>query len=71
MLLWFSRSFPLEVDDFGAVTDRPYQTDLLDHTLLGLLGIRGDYYNPAHDILAPGFEPSPRTVAGKPYPWKE
>ena len=71
MLFWFSRSFPLEVDDFGAVTDRPYQTDLLDHTLLGLLGIRGDYYNPAHDILAPGFEPSPRTVAGKPYPWKE
>jgi heptose-I-phosphate ethanolaminephosphotransferase len=68
LLFWRSDRFPLDLSDEGSLLSRPYQTDLVDHTLLGLMGIEGDYYNPSHDILSPDFEPAPRTTAGKPYP---
>lgn len=68
LLLWRSDGFPRLLPEASNLESRPYQTDLMDHTLLGLMGIEGDYYDPAGDILSPDFEPAPRFVAGKPYP---
>jgi heptose-I-phosphate ethanolaminephosphotransferase len=68
MILWRSPSFPAPAVDAGALRTRPYQTDALDHTLLGLLGISGDYYDPKGDILSEQFEQVARTIHGAPYP---
>jgi heptose-I-phosphate ethanolaminephosphotransferase len=68
MLFWQSKQFPLALKDIESIGNRPYQTDILDHTLLGLMGIEGDYYDPRRNILSMDFEPIPRFAAGKPYP---
>lgn len=67
MLFWRSSSFKMVKTDLDNVRHRPYQLDLLDHTLLGLLSIEGNYYNPSQDIFSPDFRESPRKVAGIPY----
>jgi heptose-I-phosphate ethanolaminephosphotransferase len=66
MVYWQSPSFPRQHG--AAIRGRPYQTDVLDHTLLGLMGIAGDYYDPRCDILSDQFVPAPRFVFGQPYP---
>lgn len=68
MLFWRSPAFPVPAGDARQLANRPYQTDQLDHTLLGLLQISGDYYDPRRDLLSPRFEPLPRFIAGKSYP---
>ncbi|MDF1537017.1 MAG: phosphoethanolamine transferase [bacterium] len=68
MLFWRSKAFPLNAQDAARFSERPYQTDILDHTLLGLMGIKGDYYDPERDVLSSEFVPVPRFAAGKPYP---
>jgi heptose-I-phosphate ethanolaminephosphotransferase len=68
MIFWRSPSFPAPAVDADALRGRPYQTDALDHTLLGLLGISGDYYDPRRDIFSEQFEVVPRTIRGTPYP---
>ena len=68
MLFWKSDRFPLDLPTEGSFLARPYQTDLIDQTLMGLMGLEGDYYDPSHNILSPDFEPSPRFVGDKPYP---
>jgi heptose-I-phosphate ethanolaminephosphotransferase len=68
MLFWQSKQFPLVLKDVESISKRPYQTDILDHTLLGLMGVEGDYYDPRRNILSVEFEPAPRFAAGKPYP---
>jgi len=67
MLFWQSKQFPLVLKDVESISKRPYQTDVLDHTLLGLMGVEGDYYDPRHNILSVEFVPAPRFAAGKPY----
>ena len=67
LLLWMSDRFPLDLPENEILEDRPYQTDLMDQTILGLMGIEGDYYDPARDILSPEFKPSPRFIGQKPY----
>jgi heptose-I-phosphate ethanolaminephosphotransferase len=68
MIFWRSPSFPAPSVDAASLRARSYQTDVFDHTLLGLLGISGDYYDPRGDILSEKFESMPRTIGGKPYP---
>jgi heptose-I-phosphate ethanolaminephosphotransferase len=68
MIFWRSPSFPAPAVDAGALRVRAYQTDALDHTLLGLLGISGDYYDPRGDIFSGQFEKVARTIRGAPYP---
>lgn len=54
----------------SALTTRPYQNDVLDHTLLGLLGIRGDLYDPELDLLSADFNSRrilPRKMADAQY----
>lgn len=67
-LLWRSPTFPAGRVDDQIVATRPYQTDQLDHTLLGLMQIEGAYYDARRDIMSPAFAPLPRVVAGEPYP---
>ncbi|UCG37834.1 MAG: phosphoethanolamine transferase [bacterium] len=71
LILWRSPAFPAGGAEGQGLEDRPYQTDDLDHTILGLLGLEGEYYDPAFDILSPDFRPAPRVVAGRPYPWRD
>lgn len=68
MVFWRSSSFPKPAVEASALRARPYQTDVFDHTLLGLLGISGDYYDPKRDIFSEQFEPVARTILGAPYP---
>ena len=68
MIFWRSPSFPAPAVEAGALRTRPYQTDVFDHTLLGLLGISGDYYDPRRDIFSKQFEQVARTIHGEPYP---
>ncbi|MDN4573528.1 hypothetical protein DBB29_08075 [Pandoraea cepalis] len=46
---------------------RPYQTDQLDHTMLGLLDIDTTYYNAAHDVMSDAFAPAARSINARPY----
>jgi heptose-I-phosphate ethanolaminephosphotransferase len=67
MIFWHSDSFPATLLACASLAGRSYQTDVLDHTLLGLMAITGDYYDSRNDILSAGFQPTPRTVRGQPW----
>lgn len=64
MLAWASEGFGLN----ESAAERPYQLDVLDHTLLGLMRISGRYYDPRNDVLSKDFRPKPRYMSGIPYP---
>lgn len=49
MLFWSSKDF-LKHDLIPSLST-PYQADVIDHTILGLLDISGIYYNPSQDIF--------------------
>jgi heptose-I-phosphate ethanolaminephosphotransferase len=68
MLLWRSPTFLSSSVEDEIAAPRPYQTDQLDHTLLGLMQIEGAYYDARRDIMSPAFAPLPRVVAGESYP---
>ncbi|MGS0742095.1 phosphoethanolamine transferase, partial [Glaciimonas sp. GG7] len=65
-LLWVSADSPLEVDKVE-LEARPYQTDKLDATLLGLLKIASEHDQPQYDLLGRDFVPFNRTINGYPY----
>lgn len=67
MLFWRSATFEMPKTNMDKIRFRPYQLDVLDHTLLGLLAVTGNYYNSRHDIFSAGFQESPRIVAGISY----
>ncbi|ODP30641.1 phosphoethanolamine transferase [Pandoraea sp. ISTKB] len=46
---------------------RPYQTDRMEHTMLGLLDIETPYYDASQDLLSEAFVPVPRRINGRPY----
>jgi len=54
MLAWFSNGFFTHA--VRPKVDTPFQADHINHSILGLLHIQGDYYNPALDI----FQPDPQ-----------
>jgi heptose-I-phosphate ethanolaminephosphotransferase len=68
LLFWRSGSFPAGEVPPEEAARRPAQTDTLDQTLLGLLAIRGTFYDPRRDLFSRDFEPVKRSVAGAPYP---
>ncbi len=55
LLVWRSQTKTADIAKSTLVT-RPYQADVLDHTILGLLGSVGDLYDPELDILAKKFK---------------
>jgi len=68
LLIWRSRAFPAGEVPAEEAARRPVQTDTLDHSLLGLLSIRGAFYDPRRDLFSRTFEPVKRSLAGVPYP---
>ncbi|MDB5760506.1 MAG: hypothetical protein JWM30_3795 [Burkholderia sp.] len=68
MLLWESPVGAIVgPEQRGPLQGRPYQTDHLDHTVLGLMKVASAYYQPEHDVLSPQFQPTPRRIRGRPY----
>jgi heptose-I-phosphate ethanolaminephosphotransferase len=68
MLLWESAvGAVVHPGHKTTLRSRPYQTDHLDHTVLGLMKVTSAYYQPEHDVLGPQFRPMPRRVRGQPY----
>lgn len=55
LLLWQNDRERFPSDDLLALEARPYRTDNLDHTLLGILGIQTRFYQAEHDILSDRF----------------
>jgi len=59
LLFWTKGQAPGLVDRRAALEARDYRTDYLDHTLLGLLGIRTSFYQPENDILSSQYVDPP------------
>jgi len=68
LLVWRSEAFPSGEVPPEEIARRPAQTDTLDDTLLGLLAIRGAFYDPQRDLFSRDFEPVKRSLGGIPYP---
>ncbi|MFJ3055223.1 phosphoethanolamine transferase [Herbaspirillum sp. NPDC087042] len=71
MLLW-TRSFTgKSAEDKAQLEYRPYQTDQMEHTVLGLLGVESVYYDGRRDILSQRFQAPAfhqvRRINGQPY----
>jgi heptose-I-phosphate ethanolaminephosphotransferase len=69
LLLWQSEDQQWQVPA-AELAVRPYQADVIDHTILGLLGIEGDLYDPELDILSTKFKKErilPRQMRGASY----
>jgi len=72
MFLW-TRSFSgKNADDKAILENRPYQTDHLEHAVLGLLRIESSYYLASRDILSDAFlgqdfSNGQRRINGQPY----
>ncbi|MEW5755613.1 MAG: phosphoethanolamine transferase [Pseudomonadota bacterium] len=56
MLFWGGANFDYRGVAPEALATRPYQADVIDHTLLGLMEISGDYYDPRLDIFSGGYD---------------
>jgi heptose-I-phosphate ethanolaminephosphotransferase len=67
MLVWRQPSGRPAAQSKVILENRPYQTDHLDHTMLGLLRIDSMHYNPARDVMSRWFMPDPRSINGQPY----
>ncbi|VVD90217.1 phosphoethanolamine transferase [Pandoraea anhela] len=65
MLVWQRDAPPAQTR--AALEARPYQTDRLEHTMLGLLDIETPYYDASHDLLSDTFAPIPRRINGRAY----
>jgi len=52
LLYWTKGPDPDPAERRAKLEARDYRTDYLDHTLLGLLGIRTSFYQPENDILS-------------------
>ncbi|WP_413458287.1 phosphoethanolamine transferase [Herbaspirillum huttiense] len=71
MLVW-TRSFTgKSPEDKARLEYRPYQTDQLEHTVMGLMGVQSRYYDARHDILSDDFTSGvfhqQRRINGQPY----
>ncbi|MDN2710209.1 phosphoethanolamine transferase [Janthinobacterium sp. SUN118] len=67
MLMWSNRQLGQSNVARAVLESRPYQTDKLDATVLGLLKIETRYYAAHDDILSNAFTPVPRFMNGVRY----
>ncbi|QYG07681.1 phosphoethanolamine transferase [Janthinobacterium sp. PAMC25594] len=67
MLIWNNQQAPQSGAARAALESRPYQTDKLDATVLGLLKIETRYYAAHDDILSGAFQPVQRFMNGLQY----
>jgi heptose-I-phosphate ethanolaminephosphotransferase len=67
-LIWESQvGASVDPTSRAVLQKRPYQTDYLDHTVLGLMRVESTYYRPEHDVLSPRFKSVPRRIGEQPY----
>ena len=72
MLLW-TRSFSAKNSvDKAILENRPYQTDHLEHPIMGLLKVESRYYSSSRDIMSDAFVSEDfsnglRRINGRPY----
>ena len=67
MLIWNNQQAPQSTAARAELEGRPYQTDKLDATVLGLLKIETRYYSAHDDILSSTFLPVQRFMNGLQY----
>ena len=67
MLIWNNEQAQESTAARAALESRPYQTDKLDATVLGLLKIETRYYAAHDDILSGAFQPVQRFMNGLQY----
>ena len=67
MLIWSNSLAPPAGAARVALESRPYQTDRLDATVLGLLKVETRYYAARDDILSNGYAPAQRYMNGVRY----
>jgi heptose-I-phosphate ethanolaminephosphotransferase len=67
MIVWDSTLAKLDRHAKTGLENRSYQTDHLEHTVLGLLKIDTIYYDKNRDILGNQFKSMVRTLNGQPY----
>ncbi|WP_050468560.1 phosphoethanolamine transferase [Herbaspirillum chlorophenolicum] len=72
MLLWTRSFIGKNPEEKAMLEHRAYQTDHLEHTVLGLLGVRSMYYEASRDILSENFHSQDfvnglRRINGRPY----
>ena len=67
MLIWDNQQAPQSAAARAELESRPYQTDKLDATVLGLLKIETRYYAAQDDILSTTFVPVQRYMNGLRY----
>lgn len=60
LLVW--RSAGVSADDKRALESRPFQTDVLDWTLLSLMHVRTTHDQPQNLVMAPTYRPHPRRL---------
>lgn len=65
LLIWLSPPLPAAVS--SALEHRPFQTDVLDWTLLELAHIRTAFDQPHLSLVSAHFVPQTRLIGGKPY----
>lgn len=56
LVVWRSQTKATGGEATDHLVTRPYQADVLDHTILGLLGIAGELYDPELDLLSEKFK---------------
>lgn len=67
MIVWNRELNRLDTPRKSALEQRPYQTDHLEQTVLGLLHVRADYYDATQDILSDSYRPRMRQINGMDY----
>lgn len=65
MLVWTRDT--IDSQTRATLESRPYQTDQIEHTMLGMLDIDSAYYDASHDVLSDAFRPQPRSINGQAY----
>jgi heptose-I-phosphate ethanolaminephosphotransferase len=67
LILWTNREDKVAAAARDSLEARPYQADVLDHTIVGLLDIRSASYQADRDLLSADFKPPIRTLNGRRY----
>ncbi|HEY1149681.1 MAG TPA: sulfatase-like hydrolase/transferase, partial [Pseudoduganella sp.] len=67
LILWTNREDKVAAAARDSLEARPYQADVLDHTIVGLLDIRTASYQADRDLLSADFKPPIRTLNGRRY----
>lgn len=73
--IWYSQTFrrkhPAVVDRIWAARHKPFMNDDLPHIIMGLAGIKGQFYDPKRDLLSPDFNAQRKRLLKRKYNYDE